>query len=253
MNQDIEAMHALADGELSAEEELQARRLLDESEEARAEYAWAKGCRRLLGQRCAQPEASDAWMRTRERIAELDRTRTTERFVGRHAWIMAGFLLCTLLAAAFVQRIAGGGQLTSANMAGLFSASNVQPLQVSNGPGGLPELIQRTLGIDGGQVVEMPAYFQIAAVGSTRLEGRPAMRLIIEDQSGPFAVFLLQGVQGVQGFEPIQGSDYRVGNVFDKACVAWTEGDALVLITAPRSIERLVQTAELLRTAQPLP
>lgn len=253
MKDELELMHALADGELSGEEEREARRILQSSPAAQAEYEWAKACRTAVQAKCARHISTECWERAKSQIAEIERSRSIETFVGRWSWALCGFLLCTLLAAGVAQRLGGKPQISDASMAGLFSADNLAPLGREIAQAEVPTLIQDTLGRANESLVSVPEVFRVVAVDRAVLEGRRALHMLIEDSAGQFSAFLVPGVAGVQGFDQDFAADYQVGVLFNQPCVAWSNGDSLVMITAPRSAGELLKTADQLRTAQQLP
>jgi hypothetical protein len=125
---------------------------------------------------------------------------------------------------------------------------------VSLGPDSPYQAIKtRVLGRANESLVSVPEIFRVVGADRAVLEGRQALHLLIEDRSGQFSAFLVPGVAGVQGFDQEFSADYQVGVLFDQPCVAWSNGDSLVMITAARSAGELLQTADLLRSAEPLP
>jgi hypothetical protein len=253
MKDELELMHALADGELSGEEEREARRILESSPAAQAEYEWAKACRSAVQAKCSRHDSAECWERAKSQIAEIERSRSIESFVGRYSWALCGFLLCTLLAAGVAHRMGGKPQISDASMAGLFSPENLAPLGREVAQAEIPTLIQDTLGRANESLVSVPEIFRVVEADRALLEGRQALHLLIEDSAGQFSAFLVPGVAGVQGFDQEFSADYQVGVLFDQPCVAWSNGDSLVMITAARSAGELLQTADLLRSAQSLP
>ncbi len=253
MKDELELMHALADGELSGAEEREARRLLESSPAARAEYEWAKACRSAVQSKCARHDSAECWEKAKKQIAEIERSRSIESFVGRYSWALCGFLLCTILAAGIAQHFGGRPQISDTSMAGLFNPENFAPLGRDVARAEVPMLIQDTLGRANESLVSVPEIFSVVSADRAVLEGRRALHLLIEDSAGQFSAFLVPGVAGVQGFDQAFAADYQVGVLFNQPCVAWSDGDSLVMITAARSAGELINTADLLRSAKPLP
>jgi hypothetical protein len=253
MKDELELMHALADGELSGEEEREARRVLESSPTAQAEYEWAKACRSAVQSKCSRHESAECWEKARRQIADIERSRSIESFVGRYSWALCGFLICTLLAAGIAHRLGGKPQISDTSMAGLFNPDNFSPLGREVAQAELSTLIQDTLGRSDDSLVSVPTFFTVVQESWAMLEGRRALHLLIQDSEGQFSAFLIPGVAGVRGFDQEFSADYQVGVLFDQPCVAWSDGDSLVMITAARSAGELLQTADLLRSAEPLP
>ncbi len=76
-------LHALADNELSSEEQASLLRELESDANARVEYQNIVAMKTALKQSSTSPECGELWNRCQARLNELDKTKRVESFVGR--------------------------------------------------------------------------------------------------------------------------------------------------------------------------
>lgn len=97
-------IHALADNELDAESEAEARKAVEGSPAAASEYRSVQTVKETLASKAVQAEVSDAWKKCRGRLDEIDKTHRAESFVGRFSWALSGLFVVALVSTAIYNR-----------------------------------------------------------------------------------------------------------------------------------------------------
>jgi hypothetical protein len=241
MNDMTTIMSALADGELAGEELAAAEAMAAGDPSAANEREWAAAMKRLLAsQRGPEPPAG-AWDACRARLDAIDRTRSTERFVGRYAWGLCAIFLVAILSAAAVNRMSGTRTLPSSNVAGLFTG--LQPMG-SQPPGQAAENVRRAVGLAPNRIAQLDASVVDLAVG--RVGQRRAARLTLADRQGQFVMFVVSGAAAVEGLAR-QVDGYRVGEINGKPAVSWVDSNCLLIATGDRDTAALIEIARSLR------
>lgn len=242
MNDRLEEIHALVDGELSQEEEAQIREALAADPAAQREYQWAGAIKNLLHSKCARPTHEECWRRSMDQVRAIERSRRTNQFVGRWAWAMCLGVFLLIFGAAAFNRLNPSQSLERANLASLFG-----PLSRSASPETPSEadaLVRSYLGAAPLSVDSI--RFTVGEVGLGTVEGRRAARLRLADGSGPLILIVVQGVSGVEGLEG-NGSIYSAGTVNGVPLIAWARNGYGMILSGPRSQSQLESIAGSLR------
>lgn len=237
MNKTTELMSALADGELQGQELEQAQAMLQADPAAANEHAWALALRQTVATKCANHPPDSAWDACRARLDAIDRTQSTERFVGRYSWGLCAIFLVAILSAAAVNRMAGTRTLPSSNVAGLFTG--LQPMG-SQAPVTAAENIRRAVGLSPNRIAQLEANVLDLAVG--RVGQRRAARLTLADNRGQLHLFVVSGAAEVEGLAG-QKDGCRVGDINGKPAVSWTDDGYLLLLTGDRDVDDLIRVA----------
>lgn len=235
MSQEIELVHALADGELDAVEEARARQLISESAELSAEYEWARSIKSALLTHCKPIANDEAWQRCIGRLDDLDKVKGTESFVGKWAWVFCGALLLMILAGGVVSRTFGSRTVSNTQIAGLLdpigsgtAANKVPNVQVANS-------------------VDLSKFQRTSVVGGYLENDRAFVKYGLRDQVGLSGLALAI----VQGADRIEGLDQSTSNALIKSgklnginSVTWSvQGNTCVLF-GERPTDELVSLAE---------
>jgi len=245
MNDTTELMNALADGNLSGEEHTKAEALRHNDPVAAAEFQRATQVREALACKCACNPDPELWKSCVRRLDELDRVSKTERFVSKYAWGLCAIFLVALLSAAGINRIHGAGTVPSSNIAGLYTG--LTPMG-SQAPSTAAENVRQAVGIAPNRIDELEARVIDLAVGN--VGGRRAARLTMHDGEGQVVLFVLSGASEVEGVNRPIGNGFCSGAINGRAAIAWQDSGYLLLVTADRTEQELIQVAKTLRSTR---
>lgn len=241
MNEKTVIMSALADGELAGDELAAAQAMAAGDPSAANEREWASAMKGLLASLSAPEPPAGAWNACRARLEAIDRTRSTERFVGRYAWGLCAIFLVAILSAAAVNRMSGTRTLPSSNVAGLFTG--LQPMG-SQHPGQAAENVRRAVGLAPNRIAQLDASVVDLAVG--KVGQRRAAKLTLADKRGQFVMFVVSGAAAVEGLAK-QVDGYRVGEINGKPAVSWVDSGCLLIATGNRDLDGLIEIARTVR------
>lgn len=236
MSREVELVHALADGELSAAEEAEAKQLIEQNPQMRAEFEWARTLKNSLSTHCKPVSNEEAWDRCLNRLDDLDRVKSTEGFVGKWAWVFCGALFLMIFAGGIVSRTVGSRTVSDTQIAGLLdpigsgnsvSRENAPKVQPSN-------------------FVDLSHFSQTSKVGGY-LENRPFVRVGLRDEVGlgGLALVLIEGADRIEGIDQSTSNpNIRTGNLNGVNSVSWSvQGNTCVLF-GERSTAELIAYAE---------
>lgn len=233
MSREVELVHALADGELSPAEEAEAKQLLADNPQLRAEYEWARTLKNSLGAHCKPISNEEGWKRCVGRLDELDRVQTTESFVGKWAWMFCAALVLMIFAGGIVSRTVGSRTVSNTQIAGLLDPSHSLPR------GEAPKM-------DAAQYVDL-TNFQRGSVSGGYLDSRPFMRYGLRDKYGlgGLAIVMIQGADRIEGMDKATSNPLiKSGQLNGVNCVTWAvQGNTCVLF-GERPMDELQTFAE---------
>lgn len=232
---DVELLHAYVDGELTADERAQVEAAVRTQPSLALQIDAIRRQKELLG-RLPEVDCADSWAACRARFTEIDKTKRIEGFVGRYAWAMCAFVLCTIFVGAMLRRANPNavrtGQVAAA-VSGLSfpfpSADSKRALANSQVP---EERNVATLG-------------QIAIVGMAELEsdGKLMRCVKLRDAVGTFDFVIVYGAAKIEA-ENTAEDGYLRGQANSQNCIAWwREGAAFFLMAPNRTHEELIAIA----------
>lgn len=234
-------LHALADGELSSEEERLLRKQLAESPQAQAELQSIQALKHALRSKCLASDCGQEWLLCVGRLNEIDRSRRAERFVGRYAWALCGVFLVTILAGGLTNR---NGRSDSVSMSDIsriattLAPSRTPPAQDAARERWLDDLLgQARQSVD-------PNRVRILGYSDGQLDGRPVTFFSLLDGKGKFALLVMPGVVNLEGTRDLpQDQVFKLGHLQGLNCVVWTDGRNTLAVVAKRTHEDLIQVA----------
>jgi hypothetical protein len=235
MSRELELVHALADGELSAAEEQEARQLIQGNPQLQAEYEWALELKSQLSRHCKPIANDEAWRKCIGRLDDLDRVSKTEGFIGKYAWAFCGVLLLTIFVGGMANRAVSTRTVKSVEMAGLLD------------PFGSAAVVEKEVPqIQASNFVDLSKFGRTSVVGGL-IESRPFVRYGLRDQLGlgGFALAMIQGADRIEGLDrPTSHNLIKSGQMNGINAVTWpVRGDTCVLF-GERDTEELVAMAE---------
>jgi len=237
----LQDIHGLADGELGPEEKARAAEELLKNPKAQAEYQWTLYLKETLRNRCQNVKDEECWSASVRRLNEIDRTKRTERFVGRYSWALCALLLATILVGGALDRFGLNKGVSSSNMASLFSLT---PRNVH--PGEARDLVKNTIG-NAPFAVESNGT-TLTSVATGRVGQFQAAKLAFRDASGPFLLVVVKDANGFEGIEGLQESAaYSLGRINGRPCITWKEGGYALLLVADRQESELLKLADGIR------
>ena len=241
---DPSEIHALADGELSASEAETVRAKIAGCPQSTAEYHTILAIKATLQKRAGTYTCEQTWVRSVQRLNEIDKTQRIEGFVGRYAWGLVG---------SFALVIAIGGYWTRTHRTGVISSSDVTHVSADmiHIPGlrtmaNAKQWLAQKFGfdnktsVDDGKLVVTNAY-----EGS--VNGFPAARLTLQDNRGSADLLIIRGAQAVDGVRPLQNGEFSAGRVDGMNIVTWSRDGNALLLVSQRSIDEMVDIASNLR------
>ncbi len=241
----IEKVHAHADGELNDIEAAEVQRIMAEDPQAAAEHQWAVYIRETLRSKHVRPDHAEAWAKAKERLDAIDALEgdgKASAFIGRHSWKFAAGLFAVILFAGFLNRGNPGGELSSQDLAGLFSVGSLSQQQDVQGAQDADTYAKQNFNAP---LPTIDPVIRVHRVGQGTHEGVEFLRVDMSDNSGPMQMFVFKGVTDFDGLEPVPGrGEYVGGMVSGENVVGWSSGDMAYLLMCDRSTEELVSIAD---------
>ena len=232
MNDKLELMHALADGQLDAEEQKRAQELAANDPECAAELKWAQETRRTVHAKCRMEGDEEVWQASMKRLDAIDRTKTTEKFVSKYAWAFCAVVMVAIFSGAITNRTLGTQSL-----------SNVQVADLLN-PGAFGRSAETTVNPETASALNLSGY-RIIQYGEKETDGRNCAYFRLRDSFGNLALVgipdrvVLEGINSETG---LQG--FRSGAVNGANTVTWTMGENTFVLSANRPTQELLDIAQ---------
>jgi len=238
---DLLKLHALADGELSAEESQNIREQILSSEEAGKEFSSIhnlKDCVRSKAQVFTCEVTLAAGMK---RVAELDRKRHVDSFVTRYAWGISGAFFALIAVGGVMNRTVSSNHVQSAEIASMIarpsssSQSKMSPEDKARYDQWLNNLQQQA------QYPSDPKAMQIGAVVRGELpDGRPVMKIALRDANGDLSLLVIPGSVSIDGMQGGSSStSYINGRIQGLNAVAQNQGARCLVLVGDRSYDQL--------------
>lgn len=234
MNERQELMNALADGELQGTAKQQAMELLKSDPTAYNEFLWAQSLRATLRESCKPVDNEEAWSKCQARLAEIDRTRRTERFVGKNAWALCGIFALALVVAGVANRNHGAQTLANTQVASL-----INPLAAG------AQVTPDVPDLDAARSLDL-RNFQITSQVGGYLDGRPFVRYALRDNVGlgGLAIAVVKGPNRIEGVDtPTRTEGVSSGTLNGVNCVSWTMAGHTIVLFGERSTAELTDYA----------
>lgn len=225
---DMNDIHGLVDGYLEGAELSEAQARVNTCPVSRAEYDSTIALKRTLQKHCQGIHEEEVWKACQGRIAELDKTKTVEKHVGRFSWAICGVLACSIFSAHMYNRMNGSYRLKS----GELSAGVLAPVNSS----------EQSMKDSLSRLVANPVGLQITSMSSGVVDGRRAYRWYVTDKRGPMVIDALEGIEVIEG--RADGSGLYFGNVNGLNTVSWKKdgyGFTLVADRTEKEISNLVR------------
>lgn len=246
---DPKDLHALADGELSSQEEARVRRLLADSPQAQAELESIQALKHALRSKCTSTQCSQEWLLCVGRLNEIDRSRRAERFVGRYAWALCGVFLVTILAGGITNRNDRSDSVSMSDLSRIattLAPARTPPVQDAARERWLDDLLgQARKSVD-------PNRVRILGYSDGQLDGRPVTMFSLLDGKGKFALMVMPGVVNLEGTQDLPREQvFKLGHLQGLNCVVWTDGRNTLAVVAKRTHEDLIEVATGLQQGAP--
>lgn len=236
-------IHALADGELGAEERKAAEERLAGDPAANAEYQAVLSLKSTLRERLPEVDYADAWESARDRLSEVERAKAAERFVGKYAWAMCASIFAVIVGAGLMNfskgRTVSTGEVARISAGLPLSRSVPQPQDMGSW---IKDVSQ------GAPVSLDPGHLKVIEYAAGIDEDRYVSIFKCEDGFGPVSLIIVKGANEVSGGEPVgEHSQYMAGTVQMANCLSWSDSGFAFLLIGNRSHEELRRLAEGIR------
>jgi len=236
MSHEFELMHAYADGELSASEAAEAKRLLETDAQCRAEYQWALSLKSALASGCKPIENEEGWKSCVGRLDELDRVKRAEGFVGKYAWVFCGALMLIIISGGITSRAMNSKVVSSTQIASVLDPTG----------SGIAVSRDRMPDISAARQLNLQSFTLTSSVGGY-LESREFIRYGLRDQNGlgGLSVVIVAGADRVEGVDTeTTNPGIKSGQMNGVNCVTWNLGNNTCILFGERTPDELVTLAE---------
>lgn len=235
-------VHALIDDELSANERARVQELIKTDKVCAAEWTAVRQVKGALSEKCLEPDCDEIWQGCVKRLQEIDRTRRVESFVGRYAWGICGAFALVIVGAAGFNRLTGGG-LNTGDVARVSASLIPISGPRSQATDDVKSWLERNLG----QTMHIPSgRLQVTggALGHMS-DGHRIVEANLQDSQGPLRFYEVDGVDKVNGAQPIDGRDgYSSGTIEDRNCITWVSNGNAYVLSGDRSVDALCRAAD---------
>ncbi len=250
MNEWIEEVHALADGELEGEAKERAIKLVETDERAAAEYQWASYLKQTVSAKCSNTGHDDAWKQCQARLDEIDAVSSdtrVESFVGRFGWAMASVLFLLILSAGWLNWGIGNNEISSSQFASLLSGeAPFEQIDVDSAQGADKIVRDRV----GARLPYVEPVVQVLGVGHCEIDGNRVVRVDLLDNVGRLSLYIFEDAESVESLEPIpHRTEYSGGQYNGLIIVSWTEDDHVLMVVAERNVDEMVSIADRMRAS----
>ncbi len=238
-------IHALADGQLDGEERRRAEERCASDASSAAELRSVQTLKDTLRYKAEPQTCAKTWSRCRDRLAEMDRARRVESFVGKYAWGLTSLFLVAILGAALFNQSAGPRELRTGDVAKLVSGvAQIAPTREA-----MPEDMKAWIR-NAPLRLEMNG-FQVQMLDQGVWQGRHIARFRLVDRAGALALLVVRGVDSIDGVAPLAGrSGYFAGTMDSMSCVNWLDQGVSLSLVGPRSFEELAIVADSIRLSR---
>jgi hypothetical protein len=223
-------LHALADGEIDGDARRQLEAEIASCSDSALELDAIRNVKRCLARLEAPAEASAVWEDCRDRLAEIDRSRRIDSFVGRYAWaVCAVFFLC-IFAGGMVHRSADGPAGTADVARALAGMSSLSASATSPGAAEQHRWVDGLL--DFARQSASPERLEVLGVAEGFLNGRDPMACFsLRDARGDLALIVTRKPIEFDGEPSLRLREGYSGQMQGLNFVAWrTEGHTLILL-----------------------
>lgn len=240
-------VHALADGQPTDGDRAEIMAAMERDQALKAEYEWAVYIKQTLGTKCMSGGGEECWKAAVVQMNAIDKTKRTERFVGRYAWAFCGVFVLAIGIASVSNQMTGRTSLNTTSTASFYSG--VTPIQNSVSAGDALEAIKARLGSAPAQLSVTPVV-RVDEVLYGAIDGHKAMVLRFRDQKGPMEMTFIQGVGGIDSVSTPFGEGLSQGQVNGVNAVSWSDGQCLMVLIAQRPYEELASNARAIQLAR---
>lgn len=213
-------VHAMADGQVSAEQAKAVEAAMASDSRLRSEYESVQMIKSTLKTHCQGIHCQDTWTSCCDRIAEIDKADRVTGFVSRYAWQLCGSFIVLMLVTGLLSR--GNG-----------STRSLDPSQVPTIAGFAPRASGST---DDLGFRKYLTDFQVQGAYVALVDGREVWRYNMVDGRGAFQLYVAPGVS------KIEGACHRV--VQGLNCYSWIHRGAQFIVVADREHSELEAIAE---------
>lgn len=234
-------IHALADGCLEGEARAEAEAQIAASPSCKAELQTIMLLKATVQEKAPVHQSPATWDGCRQRLAELQKKRRVEYFVGRYAWGLTSIFFAAILGAAIMNRTAPVPDLATGDVAKIVSGmaqlntNRSQPEDMRSWIRNKPV----TLELGGMQ----PVYMR-----SGLYKGRDVSLISVADDKGAFYLMVLRGEEQIDGVEPMSNpGDYMAVRMEGANGVTWTDQGYTLMVVGPRSQDEMLRIAESVR------
>lgn len=229
MSDKLELMHAYVDGQLDGRELELAQELERTDPDCQREILWARKLKSSLRDSCPPIENQAGWQAAVSRLDEIDRTRRTEAFVGKYAWVLCAVFLIGILGAGLSNRAIGPRKITSSQVASVLSL-----------PGN--RSAQEDFSSD---YIDLSNYRITQEIAGEMQGGIPYSRLSLQDRLGGLVLIVARGEMQIEGVSSPTGiRGFTSGQVEqDINAVSWKMRGHTFLIASGRPVDELLDHA----------
>lgn len=234
-------LHALADGELTADQETVLRIDLELSRSAQVELQTIFIVKRMLQQNATVPDSAEVWKKCVHRLDDIDRVKRVERVVSnRFALGLCSVFFVAILVAGVMRRGTPASNVNTTDLA--WMVGSFRPAQNANPPSQTTQLIDQLMKLAPNSID--PRRMDIRGVGYGELDGQPATRFTLRDSSGDLALMVVPTILHMEGMGELKRDhSFRLGHVGTMNCVSWTDGSSTLVLVADRPYEDLATVA----------
>ncbi len=237
-------IHAFVDGELSAAEREQFEIQLQADPELAREVESARQLKACIGKFAATIECAEAWRGCTDRIAELEKSRRTERFVTRNAWALSAAFALVILVGGLWHRMTTPSSVENADFVKIMAGGiGVTSKPVTAERKELNRYLDALL--NDAKEASTSGRIMVLRAGEGEMGGHRVTRLDLQDGRGFMVLLVTDGVVNVEGLnaEP-ESPGFGFGLMGSANCVSWNAAGHTFLLVGDRNQADLVVSAK---------
>ena len=232
-----EELHAYVDGQMSDEEIRDFKQQLASNPDLQGQLDSIRNLKKFVATNSANLTCDDTWNSCTKRIAELEKVRRTEHFVGRYAWAICGTF-------AFIIAVAGVWHKNNAPQ-NVQNADFVKAIAGMGSRSTPPSADRQEMNrwLDGllGKAREAIASDRLVVKDAAEgvVDGHRVSRLHLDDSHGDMWLLAFDDAVRIEGLDSAPEDLYSHGRLGALNCVTWNSMGHTFILSGDRGFEAL--------------
>lgn len=243
MHEDI---HAYVDGQLSESEKRAFMAELAERPDLAEQVESVRNLKNFVRNSASEFRCESTWSECSKRIAEMEKVRRTENFVGRHAWAICASFACLIAVAGVLHKQNAPQNVQNADFVKAMAGMGSQSAPASADRQEMNRWLDHLLGKAREAVASDRLIVKDAAEGD--VDGHRISRLHLVDSRGDLWLLAFEDAVHIEGLEAGANEGFSRGRLGDMNCVLWNSMGHTFILSGERTFGDLAVAAQKVST-----